>query len=115
MRDVDDIGVDLHAGDLHARAEGRRVLARRGASGQAEDRDAFRRDLRRRGRPERVCDEHVVPGPAGEQALRVVDGVNRLALVEDQLRLRAVAHDLDIPVRRFLLINQLTDLRRLDA
>ena len=115
MGDGQDVGVDLDAGDLHAIAKGSRVLTRRGAAGEAEDRDALGSDLRLFGGAERIGDEHVVPRPAGEQAVGVVDGMDRLPLVEDQLRLGPIAHDLDIAVRGFLLVDQLPDLRRLDA
>src|SRR5207253_1350106 len=52
MRDVQDLGIDLHAGDLHAGAVGRRVLPRRRAAGKAEDRDVVRPHLAVLGGPE---------------------------------------------------------------
>ena len=115
MRDIQDVGVDLNPRDLHAGPVRRRVLPRRGAAGQAEDRDVVGPDLRSLSRSERVGHHHVVPGPSGRQALRVVDRVHGLALVEDQLGLRPVAHDLDVVIGGLLFVHELANLGRLDA
>ena len=108
-----DVGVDLDARDVDRVAEGRAVLAGAGATRQAQDQHPPRHRFGGRLRPEGGSDHYVIPGPAGGQRARVVDGVDGLALVEQQLGLGAHLDDLDVLVGRFLLVEQRALLGRL--
>ena len=111
----EDVGVDLDADLVDAVAIRQVELAGRGAAGEPDDGDVRRHRLLVLRGPEVVRQEHVVPGPAGGRLGRVVDRVDSLTLVEDQLRPAAVLHDLDVAVRRLLLVEQPSGLGRLDA
>ena len=110
-----DVRVDLDPHLVDGVAVGEVELAGRGASRQPDDRHLGRLRLGCLRGPEETGQQHVVPGAPGGGLVRVVDGVDRLAFVQDQLRPRPVLHDLDVAVRRLLLVEEAAGLGRLDA
>ena len=110
-----DHRVDLDTGDVDRVSVRKPVLARGRAACESQDGDRPRVDLGQLRPPEGVRNQQVVPVAVCEVVGRVVDGVDRLALVEDELGHGAGLHDLDVVVGGFALCDQRAHLGRLDA
>ena len=110
--EISDRSVDLHTVDRDTGIRHRHFPGRGTTSEPDHERRTYHGRIVSFG--EERSESEIVPRPTGRERRRVIDGVNRLALVQRQKRVVAILKHLDVVVGRFGFVNELAAIRRLD-